>query len=96
MCYNLAVDLNSSSPPPEDDKAKAAHDWLLKEQHRLAEKVGEPIFVTIRLVYDGFIEVDVETFDGRQAIAGGDSLPETMAAAVETLLYLCEVVRDYQ
>jgi hypothetical protein len=69
----------------------AAHTWLLQEHQRLAEKVGEPLFVTIRLVYDGFIEVDVKTFAGQQGMAGGDSLPETLAAAVETLLYLDEI-----
>lgn len=71
-----------------------AHNWLLEEQHRLAEKAGEPLFVTIRLVYDGFIEVDVQTFTGRQGMAGGESLPETMAAAVETLLYLRDASPD--
>ncbi len=67
------------------------HVWLLQEQQRLAEKVGEPIFVTIRLVYDGFCEVDIETVNGRFGQAGGDRLPETMNDAVETLLYLDEI-----
>jgi len=84
--------MNVTSPRTPDketvDKSHTAHLWLMQEQQRLAEQVGEPIFVTIRLVYDGFVEVDVETFTGRHGAAGGDSLPETLAAAVETLLYL--------
>ncbi len=85
------MDLNSSLIPLPDKKAIATHDWLLSEQHRLTEEVGEPLFVTIRLVYDGFIEVDVETFTGQQGLASGDSLPETLNAAIETLLHLREV-----
>ncbi len=73
------------------ERPLATYDWLLQEQQRLADKVGEPIFVTIRLVYDGFIEVDVETFTGRYGMAGGNSLSETLAAAVEALLYLDEI-----
>ena len=88
------MDLNPSLTPLPDKKAITAHDWLLKEQHRLAEKVGEPLFVTIHLVYDGFIEVDVKTFAGQQGMAGGESLPETLTAAVETLLYLRGIIRD--
>ena len=88
------MELNTSLTPLPDKKAIAAQDWLLKEQRRLAEKVGEPLFVTIYLVYDGFIEVDVKTFSGQQSMAGGESLPETLAAAAEALLYLHESTRD--
>ncbi|MCI0398948.1 MAG: hypothetical protein L0332_30245 [Chloroflexi bacterium] len=63
----------------------------MQEQQRLAEEVGEPLFITIRLVYDGFIEVEVQTFTDRHGLATGYSLPETLAAAVEALLYLDEV-----
>ena len=90
------MELSPSPTPLPDKKAIAAHNWLLKEQHRLAEKAGEPLFVTIRLVYDGFIEVDVKTFAGQQGMAGGESLPETLVAAVDTLLYLREVSSDSQ
>lgn len=89
------MDLNPSSIPLPSKKAITVHDWLLKEQHRLAEKVGEPLFVTIRLVYDGVFEVDVKTFAGQHGMADGESLPETLAAAVETLLYLREIAGDH-
>ena len=91
MCYNWGMDPNTPLTPLPDKKAKVAHEWLLKEQMRLAEKVGEPLFVTIHLVFDGTIEVDVKTFAGKQGMAGGESLPESLTAAVETLLYLHEI-----
>ena len=84
---------NSQLPEHESPPEPPAeiHVWLLQEQQRLAEKVGEPIFVTIRLVYDGFCEVDIQTINGRFGRAGGDRLPETMNDAVETLLDLDEI-----
>jgi len=54
------MDTNPSPTPLPNKKAITAHDWLLKEQHRLAEKVGEPLFVTIRIIFDGTFEVDVK------------------------------------
>ncbi|MCP5100327.1 MAG: hypothetical protein GY943_32650 [Chloroflexi bacterium] len=73
------------------NKPSLGQDWLIQEQQHLAKKVGEPIFITIRLVYDGEIEVEVETCTGRHGMAWGDSLPEALSAAIETLLYLDEI-----
>lgn len=52
--------------------------------------LGEPPFITIRVINDGFIEVDVETFSGRQGSGGGWSLSEAVATAVDCLLALAE------
>jgi len=73
----------------------AIHGWLIQEQQRLGDIVGEPLFVTMRLIYDGSVEVEVETFTGRHGMAGGDSLPETWQAAVETLLVLDEIRANF-
>ena len=54
--------MQTSLPIPDIPQAQA---WLRDQQERLATAVGVPLFVTIRIVYDGFVEVDVETFDGR-------------------------------
>ena len=53
--------------------------------------VGELLFVIISLIYDGTVEVEVETFTDRHGMAVGSSLPETWQAAVETLLVLDEI-----
>ncbi|MGB4869316.1 MAG: hypothetical protein WBP47_04670 [Candidatus Promineifilaceae bacterium] len=87
-------DASSSQPLTSDETAvspTAVQAWLLQEQQRLADIVGEPLFVTIRLIYDGSVEVEVETFTDRHGMAAGDSLPETWQAAVETLLVLDEI-----
>jgi hypothetical protein len=46
--------------------------------------------VTIRIVYDGFVEVDVETFDGRWGTATGWVLDQVLEEAVAMLLQLDE------
>jgi hypothetical protein len=38
--------------------------------------------------------VEIKTFAGQQGMAGGDSLSETLTAAVQTLLYLREITGD--
>jgi len=47
-----------------------------------------PLFVTIRIVYDGYVEVDVETFDGRCGTAAGWVLDQALEEAVAILQQL--------
>ena len=63
-------------------------DWLQQEQLRLIDRLGEPPFITIRLIYDGSYEVEVSTFTDRYGFAHGWSLPEAVATAVDCLLAL--------
>ena len=65
-----------------------AQTWLRDQQERLATAVGEPLFVTIRIVYDGFVEVDVETLDGRCGTATGWVLDQVLEEAVAMLQQL--------
>ena len=67
-----------------------AQVWLRDQQERLATTVGVPLFVTIRIVYDGFVEVDVETFDGRCGTAAGWVLDQALEEAVAMLQQLDE------
>lgn len=67
-----------------------AQAWLRDQQERLATAVGVPLFVTIRIVYDGFVEVDVETFDGRRGTAVGWVLDQALEEAVAMMQQLEE------
>jgi hypothetical protein len=67
-----------------------AQVWLRDQQERLATAVGVPLFVTIRIVYDGFVEVDVETFDGRWGTAAGWVLDQALEEAVAMMQQLEE------
>ena len=82
------MDLKPLPTPLPDKKATTLQDWLIQEQHHLAEKVGEPLLVTIRIVYDGSFEVDLKTFSGQQGVASGESLPDTLTTAVDDLHYV--------
>jgi hypothetical protein len=95
MCYNWLMDNALSATLEPDDKPDIATEWLLQEQQRQAAIIGEPIFVTIRLVYDGYIEVEVVTFTGRHGVGVGYSLATALSAAVETLLYLDGIISLY-
>lgn len=72
---------------PDISQAQA---WLRDQQERLAKAVGVPLFVTIRVVYDGFVEVDVETFDGRRGTAAGWVLDQALEEAVAMMQQLEE------
>lgn len=74
-------------PIPDVPQAQA---WLRDQQERLATAVGEPLFVTIRIVYDGFVEVDVETVEGRWGTAAGWVLDQALEEAVAMLQQLDE------
>ena len=74
-------------PIPDVPQAQA---WLRDQQERLATAVGEPLFVTIRIVYDGFVEVDVETVEGRWGTASGWVLDQALEEAVAMLQQLDE------
>jgi hypothetical protein len=74
-------------PIPDVPQAQA---WLRDQQERLATAVGEPLFVTIRIVYDGFVEVDVETVEGRLGTAAGWVLDQALEEAVAMLQQLDE------
>jgi hypothetical protein len=67
-----------------------AQAWLRDQQERLATAAGVPLFVTIRIVYDGFVEVDVETFDGRWGTAAGWVLDQALEEAVAMMQQLEE------
>jgi hypothetical protein len=69
-------------------------DWLQQEQRLLADSFNEPPLITIRLIYDGFYEVELSTFSDYHGIGGGWSLPEAVAQAVDCLLAQGELALD--
>jgi hypothetical protein len=84
MCYHL--DMTTPFQPMREPSNPL--DWLQQEQNRLTQKLGEPILIRIRLIYDGFYEVKISTFTDRYGLGKGWSLPEALAAAVDCLLAL--------
>jgi len=68
--------------------------WLLEQLKALTFRIGEPISITLRILPDGDLQLDLETRSGRHGIAYGTSLPQMLSDAEETLLQIDEVLRE--
>jgi hypothetical protein len=78
-----------SSPDMTDPQS-----WFLECQQQLAERVREPVLLAIRLCYDDWFEVTIQTFTDRWGMAAGRELEAAVAGAVEMLLEMDEVVAE--
>ena len=74
--------------------AETETNWLQQELKALAAKVGEPVSITLYLLPDDEIQLNVETRSGRHGIAFGTSLPQMLGEAEETLFHIDEVLRE--
>lgn len=69
--------------------------WFTNVQQRLAERVGEPVMLTIKMPFDEWFDVKIQTFnEERFGIAAGRDLEITIEEAVEMLLELDQVIAD--
>jgi hypothetical protein len=67
-------------------------NWFSLEQAKLETQLGEPIFVTLNIVYDGYVEVKLMTPDGEYGFSKGWSLEAAVAEAGKMLA----MVREYE
>jgi hypothetical protein len=73
----------------------AETDTSLQQQLKaLAIKVGEPVSITLYLLPDDEIQLNVETRSGRHGIAYGSSLSQMLVEAEEALFQIDEVLRE--
>jgi len=73
----------------------AETDTSLQQQLKaLAIKVGEPVSITLYLLPDDEIQLNVETRSGRHGVAYGTSLSQMLVEAEETLFQIDEVLRE--
>jgi hypothetical protein len=68
--------------------------WLVNRLKALAVKVGEPVSITLRILPDDELQLDLETRSGRHGIAYGTSLSHMLTDAEETLFQIDEVLRE--
>jgi hypothetical protein len=68
--------------------------WLRDQLKTLSNKVGEPVSITLRMLSDEDLQLDIETRSGRHGIAYGVSLPDMLADATEFLFQIDEVLRE--
>jgi hypothetical protein len=67
---------------------------LLRIQQRLAERVGEPVLLVIRLAYDDWFDVEIHTFTDRFGMSAGRDLETAVEQAAVMLLELDQVVAE--
>lgn len=68
--------------------------WLLEELKALAVRVGEPVSITLRILPDDDLQLDLETRSGRHGIAFGASLSQMLMEAEEALFQIDEVLQE--
>lgn len=69
-------------------------NWLQQQLKALAVKVGEPVSITLYLLPDDEVQLNLETRSGRHGIAYGTSLSQMLIEAEETLFQIDEVLRE--
>lgn len=73
----------------------AETDTSLQQQLKaLAIKVGEPVSVTLYLLPDDELQLNIETRSGRHGVAYGTSLSQMLGEAEEVLFQIDEVLRE--
>lgn len=68
--------------------------WLLDRLKALAVEIGEPISITLRVLPDDDLQLDLETCSGRHGIAYGTSLQQMLTDAKEALFQIDDVLRE--
>ena len=69
--------------------------WFLEKQQQIAERVGEPLMLTIKMPFGEWFDVKIQTFnEERFGIAAGRDLETTIEEAVEMLLELGQVIAE--
>lgn len=68
--------------------------WLREYLKALTVKVGEPISITLYLLPDDVLQLNIEARSGRHGVAYGNLLPQMLVEAEEALFQIDEVLRE--
>ena len=68
--------------------------WLLEQLKAVAVRVGEPVSITLRILPEDDLQLDLETRSGRHGIAFGTSLSQMLTEAEEALFQIDEVLQE--
>jgi hypothetical protein len=74
--------------------AETTGTWLQQQLKVLAVRVGEPISITLRVLPDDDLQLNIETYSGRHGIAYGTSLSQMLMDAEEALFQIDEVLQE--
>jgi hypothetical protein len=68
--------------------------WFRQLQQQITERVGEPALLTIRMCFDEWFEVEVQTFTDRWGMAAGRDVQTAVESATDMLLEMDDVVAE--
>jgi hypothetical protein len=68
--------------------------WLLNRLKALGVRVGESVSITLHVLSDDDLQLDIETRSGRHGIAYGTSLSQMLTDAEEVLFQIDEVLQE--
>ena len=68
--------------------------WFLKMQRQIEERVGEPVLLSIKMPFDTWFEVEINTFTDRRGVATGREVETAIDEAVEMLLEMDQVIAE--
>ena len=68
--------------------------WFLEKQQQITDRVGEPVLLVIKMAFDTWFEVEINTFTGRMGMAAGEEVETAIEGAVEMLLEMDEVIAE--
>lgn len=68
--------------------------WFLDLQQQIMGRVGEPVLLSIRMCFDDWFEVEVNTFTDRWGTAADRDVETAIDDAVDMLLQMDEVIAE--
>lgn len=68
--------------------------WLQEQLKALTVKIGEPVSITLHILPDDDLQLDMETRSGRHGVAYGTSLSQMLADAEEALFQIDKVLQE--
>ena len=69
--------------------------WFLEKQQQITERVGEPVMLTIKMPFDEWFDVKIQTFnEERFGIAAGRDLETAIEESLKMLLELDQVIAE--
>lgn len=70
--------------------------WFLEKQQQITDRVGEPVLLVIKMPFDAWFEVEINTFTGRMGMATDQEVETAVEQAVEMLLEMDEVIAEIE
>jgi hypothetical protein len=83
-----------TATPSTGQRVNDGQTWFLEKQQQLTERVGDPVLLAIKMPFDAWFEVVINTFTGRTGMATDQEVETAVEQTVEMLLEMDEVIAE--